>query len=104
MLAVVAMRVDALDGIEDFYRCVQALEPRASLHDDVWLSMHLQVICASPWLYIVLWARMLSRPHICRLMQTRACVCMCVYVRMCGGCMRSLRAPPYTAAAVWMHH
>ena len=33
---------DAVGGVEAFYRCVVAHEPRAWLHDDVWLSMWLQ--------------------------------------------------------------
>ena len=63
--AVVAIRIDALDpplttaphappsdspsavreplwDVSAFYRCVAALEPRATLHDDVWLAMFLQ--------------------------------------------------------------
>ena len=40
--AVVAIRIDLLEGIEAYFKCVVSLEPRAALHDDVWLSMFLQ--------------------------------------------------------------
>ena len=40
--AVVAIRLDVLEGIEAYFKCVVSLEPRAALHDDVWLSMFLQ--------------------------------------------------------------
>lgn len=40
--ALYAMRVSELDGVEDFFGCVRALEPRATYHDDVILSMFLQ--------------------------------------------------------------
>ena len=37
-----AARVPKLDGIEAFFRCVHALEPRSTYHDDVVISMYLQ--------------------------------------------------------------
>lgn len=41
--ALTAIRVDAIgDDIHAFYSCVVSLEPRAVLHDDVWLAMYLQ--------------------------------------------------------------
>jgi len=40
--ALFAIRVSKLDGIEAFFRCVHALEPRSTYHDDVVISMYLQ--------------------------------------------------------------
>jgi len=40
--ALFAFEVRLLDGIEAFFQCVRALEPRATYHDDVVISMFLQ--------------------------------------------------------------
>ena len=40
--ALFAMRISELAGLDDFFACVRALEPRATYHDDVILSMFLQ--------------------------------------------------------------
>lgn len=40
--ALLAVRVDMLDGFEAFSACVREAEPRSAYHDDVVLSMYLQ--------------------------------------------------------------
>jgi hypothetical protein len=40
--SLLALRLSLLDGIEDFFACLQRLEPLAAWHDDVWLSMFVQ--------------------------------------------------------------
>jgi hypothetical protein len=37
-----AFRLSLLEGVEEFYECLHALEPLAAWHDDVWLSMFVQ--------------------------------------------------------------
>jgi hypothetical protein len=46
--ALFAMRLSLLDGIEDFFDCVHALEPRSTYHDDVVISMFLQDVRGVP--------------------------------------------------------
>ena len=46
--ALFALRLSKLEGIEDFFTCVRKLEPRATYHDDVIISMFMQDVRKQP--------------------------------------------------------